>query len=125
LPASSEGIALALQVGTGISIGGSHQYGDFIVSYRVNEAFEPYGLFRYVYVKNDPIETRSMRDGSVYVLSPASQYRYAQIMAGARIYLKDTKLYLAVEYSHLLDIANDNLILGEVNLYNAGLGIRF
>lgn len=81
-----EGFSLALAGGLGSSIGGSHYYGDLMASYLTGR-MEPYGTFRMVHVKIDPVEFKDSNSGQTVFTVDLGDYSYAEAILGTRIWL--------------------------------------
>jgi hypothetical protein len=118
----SAGLSVAGAVGTGVSIGGSHYYGDLIASYLVGH-LEPYGTFRYVHVRSDPIELKNTETGEVGFTFPSTNYQYGQIMLGTRYWITPNWI-LSLEVSNLVAFTS-GLRFGNSLLVGGGLGYRF
>lgn len=91
----SNGFSMALALGTGSSVGGSHNYGDLIVSY-LTSSFEPYLAYRYVKVKTDPVEFKDKNsDGKFDFTINGDKYSYDQAILGFRIWLSNNWIFTA------------------------------
>ncbi len=118
----NDGLSMALALGTGTSLGGSHVYGDIIASYLAG-SWEPYTTMRIVHVTNDPLELSEKDTGKILFTVSKSEYNYGQFILGTR-YWFNPHWTLSLEGSSLFSLSSgfaieSNLILG------AGLGYRF
>jgi hypothetical protein len=118
----NDGLSLALALGTGTSLGGSHVYGDIIASYLAG-SWEPYTTMRIVHVTNDPLELSEKDTGKILFTVSKSEYIYGQFILGTRYWFNPHWL-LSLEGSSLFSLSSgfeieSNLILG------AALGYRF
>jgi hypothetical protein len=107
--------------GLGSSIGGSHYYGDLTASYLFKQ-FEPYGTFRYVHVKNDPIEFKDKDTGTVDFTADFPDYDYGQAILGFRFWF-DKHWLASLEASSLF--AFHGLTIGEGVLVGGAFGYHF
>ncbi|MBK7844059.1 MAG: hypothetical protein IPJ71_10245 [Bdellovibrionales bacterium] len=117
-----DGLSLALALGTGASVGGSHVYGDIIASYLAG-SWEPYSTIRVVHVTNDPVELSEKDTGKILFAVSKSEYVYGQVFLGTR-YWFNPRWLLSLEGSSLFSLSSgfeieNNLILG------AALGYRY
>ena len=118
----SGGMSMALALGTGSSIGGSHNYGDVMLSY-LTGAWEPYATARFVQVKNDPLKFQNENTGQVDFAVSAFEYQYGQYILGSRIWFNKHWLF-SIEASKLYSISSGVTIGSEV-IGGAALGYRF
>lgn len=122
LNARERGFSLAVAAGTGVSIGGSHYYGDLIASYLAG-SWEPYGALRAVHVKNDPLEFRDQDTGQVDFTVDKIEYDYGQLTLGTRYWFTPHFL-LSLEASSLFAFSS-GLGIGSNVLIGGALGYRF
>lgn len=120
--AQEHGFSFAVAGGLGTSLGGNHYYGDLMLSY-LSGKVEPYGSFRYVHVRTDPVEFRNENTGQVAFTVTVPNYSYGQIFFGSRFWFNET-VNLSVEISSLASLSS-GLTLGDSLIYGAGLGFRF
>ncbi|UOF02645.1 hypothetical protein [Bdellovibrio reynosensis] len=118
----TQGVSFAGALGIGNSIGGSHQYGDLLVS-GVYNWFEPYGAVRYAHVNTDPFELKDKDTGNVFFETDEYEYNYAQVFLGSRFWFSP-KWYLGLEFSAVKPISS-KLNIGGTSLLTVGLGVRF
>lgn len=119
---ASEGLSLAAAVGTGLSIGGSHSYGDILASFR-NGNWEPYTTLRMVHVRTDPVDFKDEDTGRFDFKVDSINYNYGQVMVGTRYWFNSHWL-LSVEGSTLFS-ASSGLSLANTFLLGAAFGYRF
>ena len=121
-----KGFSLAAALGTGASLGGSHNYADLIASYK-NERFEPYFGYRYVSVKTDPVEFEDNEDDDVIDLSflriDSFKYKYGQAFLGFKYWFTD-KWNFTSEISKLVSI-EDVTLRDSGFLYAASFTYKF
>lgn len=83
--------SLAAALGVGSSIGGSHQYADLLASYLKNK-WEPYGVFRYVKIKVDPVDILDKETGkTIFTLEDVNldHYDYGLATLGVKYLIND------------------------------------
>ena len=114
--------SLAAALGTGSSVGGSHNYLDLLASNMLG-SWEPYGTVRLVRVKTDPIEFRSLNTGQVAFTISSANYEYGQAIFGTRYWFNPNWLFSA-EASSLFAVG-DSVRFGNNVLIGAALGYRF
>ncbi|CAN5670800.1 hypothetical protein BH10BDE1_BH10BDE1_16350 [soil metagenome] len=119
---STHGLSFAAAAGVGTSIGGSHYYGDAILSY-LSGWFEPYGTMRVVHVNTDPVEARNENTGEVAFTINRSEYNYGQLILGSRFWLSPHVL-LSIEVSSLSSLSS-GFDLSNPVIAGAALGYRF
>jgi hypothetical protein len=122
IEAKEQGFSMAGALGAGSSIGGHHQYGDLTASY-LNEKWEPYGAFRYVYVKIDPVDFKDKDTGDVEFSTPSSSYNYGQAFLGTRFWI-DPHWYLSGEVSSLMSFTK-GLKFGKSVILGLAVGYNF
>lgn len=119
--AQESGLSLAAALGTGASIGGSHYYGDLMMSY-LSKKWEPYSTLRFVRVKSDEMEFNDEETGERVFTIDSSRYSYGQFFLGTRYWLNQHWL-LSLEASSIFTLSSvevsNNLII------SGGLGYRF
>lgn len=113
------GFSLAVAGGIGKSIGGSHDYGDLLMSYKF-DVFEPYATVRAVNVKVDPKDFRDEKTGDLVFSLNSSRFNYRQYFVGTRIWFTP-KIAVAVEGSR---IESSALVDGHANIYSGALICR-
>jgi hypothetical protein len=115
-----EGFSIAAALGAGVSVEGSHYYGDLMMSYKTG-ALEPYNTLRLVHAKNDPNST--IEPGSLRFKLTESEYDYAHYILGVRYWLTPQWLF-SVEASTIFalpaSVSIDRNFIG-----GAALGYRF
>lgn len=116
------GWSLALALGAGYSLGGNHQYGDLSLSYR-DGFFEPYGTFRFVHIKTDPIEFKSNNSGELLFNVGTTTYDYGQLFLGTRLWIADS-LFFGIEASMLVALSPE-ISFRSALFGNAAFGYRF
>lgn len=116
------GWSLAVALGTGSSIGGSHYYGDLMASH-LSGAWEPYATFRAVKVKTDPLEFKDEDTGETDFKIDSENFSYGQFMAGTR-YWFSPKWLLSLEASTLFAIS-DSVKIDSGLLISAAFGLKF
>ncbi|MBX3020183.1 MAG: hypothetical protein KF799_00780 [Bdellovibrionales bacterium] len=116
------GLSLAGALGAGTSIGGSHYYGDLLMSYK-SGFFEPYSMVRVVSVKTDPLEFKDEDTGKMHFTVGRAQYVYGQATLGARFWL-DPNWLLSMEASSLFSMTKDVKISSNV-FAGAAFGYRY
>jgi hypothetical protein len=119
---ASEGFSLAAALGTGLSVGGSHSYGDILASVK-NGNWEPYATLRMVHVKTDPVDFKDESTGRFDFKVDSLNYNYGQFILGTR-YWFSPKWLLSVEGSTLFS-ASSGLSLANTLLLGAAFGYRF
>lgn len=119
---STTGWSVATALGTGLSIGGRHYYGDIIGSYLV-DSWEPYGTLRLVHVTNDPVELRDKKTGTLDYTIDKFEYEYAQAIVGTRYWFSEHWL-LSLEVSSLISITQ-GVKIGNSLIAGAAFGYRF
>lgn len=119
---NDNGWSFASALGTGVSVGGNHYYGDIIGSYLV-DSWEPYGTLRFVHVNNDPVEFKDEDTGQADFTIPGSQYQYGQFILGTRYWFNPHWL-LSLEASSLFALTSGLKFGGNV-LIGAAFGYRF
>ncbi len=118
----SAGWSLAAALGTGSSIGGSHYYGDLMVS-NVAGAWEPYGTLRIVHVNTDPVEFRDKDTGNVNFTVTTDDFEYGQLIFGTRYWFNEHWL-ISLEASSLFAIS-DNFKIESGAIVSGAFGYRF
>lgn len=116
------GFSMAAAAGTGLSLGGSHYYGDLMTSYLAGR-WEPYGSVRIVHVKTDPIELRDKDTEQVDIVVDRLSYNYGQVFLGSRFWINET-WYLSGEISSLFAVSS-GVHFGDGLLWGAAAGARF
>lgn len=119
---SPTGWSFAGALGTGASIGGSHNYIDALASY-MGTNWEPYFTLRVVNVTTDPVDVQNNETGTKYFTINSSKYSYGQIFAGSRYWMTKNWL-LSMEASTLFPVGGD-LTVGSTILGSLALGYRF
>ncbi len=119
---SKDSWSLAAALGTGSSVGGSHNYLDIITSTMAG-SWEPYATARLVKVKTDPLEFRNKDTGQVDFTISSAEYDYGQALLGTRYWFNANWLF-SLEASSLFAI-NDSVKFGSNVLVGAALGYRF
>lgn len=123
---NTQGFSFATAVGTGASMGGSHNYVDIIGSYKSNK-LEPYFGYRYVSVKTDPVEfEENDEDDDVEFFDftiDNFKFKYGQAFLGFRYWVSQ-KWSVNGEVSKLMSIEDINLNDSGV-LYAASFSYRF
>jgi hypothetical protein len=94
----SGGLSLAGAIGAGSSIGGSHHYGDVMVSY-LSGFFESYATGRFVQVSTDPVEFRNAETGQTAFTVSSAQYNYRQVIVGSRFWRRSRRSILVVAFN--------------------------
>lgn len=118
----SEGWSFAGALGTGVSTGGNHNYGDLISSYATG-AWEPYGTIRVVHITTDPMEFRNTDTGALSFTVDRSQYNYGQFFLGTRYWFNHNWL-MSAEASWLFSIT-PGIVFSGAPLLSVNLGYRF
>lgn len=117
-----QGWSSALAGGIGTSVGGSHYYGDAMLSYAV-QRFEPYGTLRVVHVKTNPVEFKDKDTGYVHFTVDRFEYEYGQVFLGTRYWFNEQWM-LSVEASSLFALTT-GLGIGNNILLSGAVGCRF
>jgi len=120
--AQEHGWSFAVAGGFGTSLGGNHYYGDLMLSH-LSSSVEPYGSFRYVHVRTDPVDFRNENTGQVAFTVSSANYSYGQFFLGSRFWITPT-VNFSLEISSLASLSS-GLVLGDSLIYGAGLGFRF
>ncbi len=119
---NEKGWSLAAGLGTGVSAGGSHYYGDLIGSHMVG-SWEPYGALRLVHVKNAPLKFKDKDTGEVKFSVSSIEYDYGQFILGVRYWFSPHWLF-SLEASSLFAISS-GLKVGNGALLGGSFGYRF
>lgn len=119
---SNNGWSIAGALGTGTNIGGSHTYGDFMVSH-MSGTWEPYATFRYVSVKTDPVEFKDTDTGELHFTIDTPNFNYGHYFLGTRIWFTP-KFLLSLEFSKPVSL-NDDFRIDSETLFSGALGYRF
>jgi len=117
------GLSLATAAGFGASIGGSHYYGDLILSHR-SPQIEPYAAVRAVRVKTDPTEFRDENTGELEFRVEEAEYSYGQGTLGIRAWPTKTWL-ISAEASTLFTLSDSLTIVGTNVFIGAATGFTF
>ena len=120
---SNNGWSIAGALGTGSNIGGSHSYGDILISH-MSGTWEPYATFRYVSVKTDPVEFRDTNTGQVDFTINTPNFTYGHYFVGTRIWFTP-KFLLSLELSQLVSLNDDFRIESDSAIFSGALGYRF
>ncbi len=116
------GWSFAGAAGVGSSVGGSHFYGDLVLSH-LNGWWEPYGAFRVVHVNMDPIEARDADTGQLAFTIDRSEYNYGQLIVGSRFWFSPAWM-LTLEISSLTSLSS-GLNFSSPTIASVALGARF
>ncbi|MFA7614086.1 MAG: hypothetical protein WCY48_07595 [Candidatus Caldatribacteriota bacterium] len=117
----SEGYSMAIAGGAGLSVGGSHYYGDLLLSYR-SGFWEPYVTGRIVHVDTDPDEFDGDNSWGINFKVDEMSYEYGQFIAGSRFWLGQNWL-ISVEASSLFGF-NSGFKASQNYILSAALGLR-
>ncbi|HLT21786.1 MAG TPA: hypothetical protein VKZ84_00010 [Bacteriovoracaceae bacterium] len=117
----SEGFSMAVAGGAGLSEGGSHYYGDLMLSYR-SGFWEPYATVRIVHVDTDPEEIEDEYTWGINFKIDEMSYEYGQVIVGSRFWLSQRWL-LSVEGSSLFGF-NSGFDASQNYILSAALGLR-
>jgi hypothetical protein len=121
---NQEGWSLASALGAGISLTGSHYYGDLVGSYLIG-SWEPYGTLRLVHVRNDSWDSNVDDDdsGLLNFTIPSIQYNYGQIFLGTRYWITPHWLF-SLEASSFFSMSS-GLEFDNSVLVGGSFGYRF
>lgn len=96
------GWSVAGALGAGTSVGGSHYYGDLMVSHLLAD-WEPYGVLRIVHIKTDPVDFRDRDSGKLNGRISQYEFNYSQMTVGTR-YWFSKEWYASAEASSIFAI---------------------
>ncbi len=120
--AREAGWSWALSGGLGTTYSGTYYNLDFIGSYLVNK-WEPYGTFRFVHVRTDPVDVKDNSDTTSLFTISSVQYDYGQLIFGTRYWF--TEHWLAsLEISSLFSLG-PGIKPGSNVLAGGAFGYRF
>lgn len=86
-------------------------------------SWEPFGTFRVVHVKNDPLEFKDEDTGNIDFTVPSSEYDYGQFILGTRYWFTPHWLF-SLEASSLISMTSDLEIDNGV-IVGGAFGYRF
>lgn len=115
-----EGFSLAAAVGTGVSFGGSHYYGDLMASY-LHKSFEPYSNLRFVQVHAEPLTFNN--DLGKEIFKTSAYDCYGEYTLGSRFWFRPD-FCLSLEAAGLFSTSS-SVNLGTPFLFSAGLVLNY
>lgn len=116
-----KGWSLAAAAGTGVSIGGSHYYGDLMGSY-LSGKWEPYTNLRIVKVEVDEMEFEDEDTGETQFTIDSARYSYGHYFLGTRYFLTENWL-ISGEVSTIFRLSS--VSVSNAFVYSLGLGYKF